>query len=534
MGAIADDLRRPGAIPGAVRSPELRETHVSWVFLTDDRAFKIKKPVDLGFLDFSTLERRREACEAEVALNRRLAPEGVYLGVLPVRRDANGTHRVRRDGDADGEIVDWAVEMRRLPDAERADVMLAGGRLDFAHVERVAEVVARFHETARCDEETARFGSPDAIAVNVKENFRQTRETILEHLSAEEAREIERWQLSFLESRAALFEERVAKGRVRDGHGDLRLEHVYFEAGGAGDVTVLDCIEFNERFRYADVCADVAFLSMDLAWHGRVDLAERLLATYARESNDFDLFRLVDFYESYRAYVRGKVGSILAADERASAAARERARAEVRRYFVLALASERRRVVPPSVVAVGGIIASGKSTIADRLGREMMAPIVEADRTRKNMLGVAPTQPVHSGAWAGAYSKEFTEKVYAEVLRRAGAVLESGRPVILDASFRSEAMRKSARDLAEKHGVPFRFVECRAPREVCIARLEQRAKSRGVSDGRIEIFDDFVKEWEPARGLGEGEHVVIDTARPFDDTLATLRATLDVWPSGLQ
>lgn len=505
---------------------EVRETHVSWVFLTRESAIKVKKPVSLGFLDFSTLERRRAACEAEVALNRRLAPD-VYRGVLPVVRDAAGRHRL----DGDGEVVDCAVHMRRLRDEDRADARLAAGALGAGEIDRIATYLAGFHEKARCDEETGRFGTREAIARNVRENFEQTRESIGTLLSPDEARAIEEAQLGFLASSEALLEERIRRGRVRDGHGDLRLEHVYLE----GDrITIVDCIEFAERFRYADVCADLAFLSMDLAWHGRVDLSERLLATYARESNDFDLYRLIDFYESYRAYVRGKVSAILANDEGAPRPVRERARKEARRYFLLALAAERAPLIGPLVVAIGGILASGKSTLADRLGLVLGAPAINTDRVRKHMLGAKPTDKLYDGSWSGAYDPAFTERVYAEVRRFASAVVASGRPVILDASFRSASMRADARALARSLGVPFVFVECRADPDVCRARLRERAKGPSVSDGRLEIFDDFLAKWEPVTELSPEEHVVVRTDGPGEDEpLRTLRARLPMWPEGL-
>lgn len=249
--------------------------------------------------------------------------------------------------------------MKRLPDANRADERLSGGRLTAAHLERVAERLARFHRDCGFSEEAAGYGAVTAIRFNLQENFDQTMATISDYLSGEQVRKLESWQLRFLEERSSLFEERMRSDRVRDGHGDLRLEHLYLDDRGA--VEIVDCIEFNERFRFADVCADVVFLAMDLAWHGRVDLAERFLAYYAREADDYDLYPLVDFYESYRAFVRGKIASMVATDEAMSQMARERAREEARRYYRLALASERRPLLPPTVIAVGGVIASGKS-----------------------------------------------------------------------------------------------------------------------------------------------------------------------------
>ena len=267
MTALADDLSRPEAYPSAPSRIERVETHISWVFLTDDEAFKVKKPVDFGFLDFRTLAARRAACEAELRLNARLA-EGVYRGLVPVRRDAEGRHAL---GEGPGEIVDWAVRMRRLPDARRADLMLARGELGPSHVDRIAERIAKFHAACPANAETARFGMPEAISTSVEENFRQVGPALADYVAAGEATEIQRAQRADLAARRATFERRAADGRVRDGHGDLRLEHVYFEDDGS--VCVIDCIEFNDRFRFGDVAGDVAFLSMDLMHSGAVDLA---------------------------------------------------------------------------------------------------------------------------------------------------------------------------------------------------------------------------------------------------------------------
>ncbi|MCA9648650.1 MAG: AAA family ATPase [Myxococcales bacterium] len=510
----------------ATGTTTLVETHISWVLIAETEVFKLKKPVALGFLDFSTVQARRAACEAEVELNRRLAP-AVYLGVRALRRDERG--RLSLHGE--GEVIDWVVHMRRLPDRDRADLRLAEGRLGRAEIERIAQRVARFHAEARCDETTASFGRPEAIAVNVRENFAQTRRTIERYLRPEQAAEIERAQGELLARDGERFEARIAAGRVRDGHGDLRLEHVYLSDDG--EVTIIDCIEFNDRFRYADVAADLAFLAMDLNEHGHVELSEQLVADYARASGDYDLYGVLDFYEGYRAYVRGKIASFVADGPAVDHDRRVRAEASARHCFLLALASERRSLLRPTVVAVGGIIASGKSTIADRLGFEMSAPVVDADRTRKQMLGVRETQPVHEGSWQGAYDPAFTEEVYAEVFRRAGVVLASGRPVIVEASFRSRALRERARALARAHEVPFRLIECRVEPELARERLRERAKHASVSDGRLEIFDDFVARWETIDELPAAEHVVLDTSRPLEDNLGRLREQVRTWPPGL-
>jgi aminoglycoside phosphotransferase family enzyme/predicted kinase len=472
----------------AESAEEVRETHISRVFLAGDRVWKVKKPVSLGFLDFSTLEGRRAACEAEVELGARLAPD-VYLRVVPLEDD-------------------YAVEMRRLRDEDNAEAMLARGELGIAEVDRIAERIAAFHAHARADETTAAFGTTAAIERNVIENFAQTRGRIHELMTVEESQEIEAHQLEYLRERGGFFADRIAHGRVRDGHGDLRLEHVYFEQGS---VIVIDCIEFNDRFRFADVCADVAFLAMDLAWHGRTDLAERFLATYARESCDFDLYRVVDFYEGYRAYVRAKIAAMGARD------------AEARRYLLLALAADRPRLTPPMLIALGGTLATGKSTIADRLGAMIGAPSINTDRVRKHLVGARPTDKLYDGSWSGAYQSSMTDRVYASIARSARAVLGSRRPVILDASFRTASSREQVSRIARGQGVPFLFVECTAPDEVCRERLRERAKRPSVSDGRLEIFDDIRRSFEPVTELSPERHLVLDTSQPFDEVLARLR-----------
>jgi len=513
MGHVKTDLQAAGF--------ELIETHISWVFLSESDVFKIKRPVDFGFLDFTTVEARRRACEAELRLNRRLAPD-VYLGSVPVTVDDDGVHSI----GGNGRTVDWAVHMRRLSEAGRADILLGERSLSGRQIDALADHVAAFHERARCDAETARHGDVATIRENVRENFDQTRSSIDEYLNEEQARAIERWQLGVLGDEAR-FAARIASQRVRDGHGDLRLEHVYFEPDGS--IAIIDCIEFNDRFRFGDVCADIAFLSMDLAWHGRVDLAERFLARYARMSHDYLLYSVVDFYESYRAFVRGKIASFLAADAETTAATRERARREARRYFMLSLAFERPPLVAPRVIAVSGMIASGKSRAAALIGELLAAPVLSSDRTRKHLMGSAPTQSMRSEAWSGPYSPGTTDAVYGELWSAADTIVASGRPVVIDASFRAAALRTAARGVAAKRGVPFTMVECVAPRALLLERLAKReAGGAHESDARSDLLDEFEARFEPIEEFPEEEHVRLDTSGAPDDTRRRLEALLSL------
>ncbi|HET9929551.1 MAG TPA: AAA family ATPase [Polyangiaceae bacterium] len=500
------------------RPVTLIETHISRVFLIGEHVFKLKKPVDFGFLDFTTLELRRRACEAEVLLNRRLA-EGVYLGLVSVTRVAGGHHEL----GGGGELVDYAVHMKRLPDERRADRLLVAGAFEHRELDDVAQRLADFHAELSAEPERRHWGSVEAVRGNVEENFAQTREAIGRYLEPEQAAELERFQKDFLRERAELFTRRMNEGRIRDGHGDLRLEHVYMLGDG---VAIIDCIEFNERFRFADVCADVAFLSMDLAEHGRVDLAERLLARYALLSNDFGLYALVDFYQSYRAHVRAKVAGFQALSPDVDVMTRERSDAEARRHYLLALSAARRPLARTALIVVCGVIASGKSHVAEALAAELALPVIVADRVRKAHAGVSAETPLSDPSFASNYSSEATRRVYEELREGATTVLASGRSVILDASFRSRSERLAVRELAQRVGAAFVLVECRASREVCLARLQKRAEGRSVSDGRIEIFDDFARSFDPIEELGPSEHVVLDTELALAENVRRVRACL--------
>jgi aminoglycoside phosphotransferase family enzyme/predicted kinase len=497
----------------------LEETHISWVLLGRDSVWKIKKPVRFPYLDYGTLEKRRLACEAEVALNRRLSPEA-YLGAVAIVRDPAGRHRILAGaedarGQEGGETVEWAVHMARLPEADRGDRRLEAGTLSPRHLEDLAGRLAALHAAGALGPERSRHGGVEAVARNVEGNFEETRRDLPALLGPERASALEYGMLAFLRDREALFAERVRGGRIRDGHGDLRLGQVYFDA--AGKSTVLDCLEFSDSLRCGDVAADAGFLSMDLRLRGRAHLAERFLSAYARASDDYDLYALVDFYEAYRACVRGKIA--LGKDREAAL-----------RYFLFAEQALRRAASPDRkapFLAVGGGIATGKSTLSAALGYHLAAPVLESDRTRKRLAGIDPQSPRPEGLWQGLYGEENTGRLYAELFRRAGVVLGSGRPVLIDASFRSRAARRGAMEVAREAGHPFLFLECRADAEVCRARLRERARSASVSDGREEMFESFLASWEPLDDSERDAALALDTTRPWAENLEKIEVALD-------
>jgi uncharacterized protein len=504
------DLANPDAYPPppptSVRSVV---THISWVFLTDRDVWKLKRPVDYGFVDYTTLDRRRHFCHEEVRVNRRLAAD-VYLDVVPVRLDSG-----RYSFTSNGSVVDYAVRMRRLAEAASADSLLRRGHLTDTHLARLAERLAAFYAASPPQQ-----ASLDLLRANVEENFAQVRPFVGRFVQRETFKAVAAWQFGYLDREAKTFEARRQHGRVRDGHGDLRLEHVYFEDGR---IVVIDAIEFNERFRIGDVATDVAFLAMELDARGRADLAATFLADVARECADYDLYAVIDFYLSYRAWVRGKVAASLAADPTTPPDKARRKGTESERLFALAHRYTEPVPTPGAIVAVGGLIGAGKSTLAGALGRSLGVPALDTDRARKALAGVAPG----SRASADAYTEEFTRRTYDELFRRADVVLRSGRGVVLDASFRDHVARMRARELAMRHGRPFRFIEAVCDDATLRARLRAReATGSSVSDATEALLDRFRRAFEPVTELPSAEHVPVDTTAPLATQVAAVRRTL--------
>jgi len=510
---LVRDLLTPGAYGGApAQRVSLRTTHASWVFLTDGDAWKVKRPVDFGFLDFRTLEARRRACEDEVRLNRRLAP-GVYLGVEPVRSSPDGFSL-----QGAGPIADWAVHMRRLPDGANAESMLGRGLLRPERLAALAKRLAAFLDDAR---PTPELGGPQVLRQNVDENFAQVAPFVGDLVDRATFDDVRAFQLGALAEHADRFVARVGEGRIRDGHGDLRLEHVYFLPEPDGIVAV-DCIEFNDRFRCGDAAGEAAFLAMELEAARRPDLAAGFLARFAEESDDFGLYGVVDFYLSYRAWVRGKVAAFLASDATEEAALRTRKRDEARRQFALARSFSGAPVDAPFVVAVGGIVGSGKSTLATALGQQLAAPVVSSDRTRKAAAGLAATERGD----ARLYAPEAVDRNYVEVLSRARRVLESGRGVILDATFLERRRREAAAELARDAGARFAFLEaCCADGAVLRARLAARRGRPSESDATDVELEQIQRRQEPFGADEAGTYASIDTSREPARALASaLRA----------
>jgi hypothetical protein len=515
---LARAMLRPAFYPRRPASVRLVQTHISWVFIAGSRVYKVKKPVDFGFLDFSTLRRRAQACRREVVLNRRLAP-GLYLGVVPIfARRSPGTGMTPAPAreyslSPPGRVVEYAVAMRRLPRERLLTTLLARRAAGPADLRRVARRIAAFHAVAA--PAAPRWRRVGELAAHLRENFRQTVPFLGRTVSGGDYLVVWDYNRDFLQRRRALLEKRAREGRIRDGHGDLHAEHLLLRRDG---VLAYDCLEFSDRLRQCDVAADIAFLYMDLLHHRRPDLAAALMGEYLRRTGDWEVRLLVPFYACYRAVVREKVESLRLADPGISASSKRGAARRAAGYFRLA-SQLARRDARPRLIVVGGLPGSGKSTVAGALAERIGADCLSSDVLRKELAGAEPGARLPAAVGAGIYSAAMSALTYRELLVQAERQLRSGRSVVLDATFGRAAARRAAAALARAVGGMFVAAECRCPARLARERLAARARPgyAGPSDAGWEVYRSLRRTFEPWP-----DAVPADTARPLEDCLARI------------
>ncbi|MCX5918889.1 MAG: AAA family ATPase [Deltaproteobacteria bacterium] len=492
---------------------ELVQTHISAIFFAGEHVYKVKKPVNFGFLDFTTLEKRKYFCQQEVNLNRRLAQE-VYLGVVEIR-----SHQGRVIiGEGPGEVIEYAVKMKRLPQDCMMDQWLAKGAITPEVVERIAAKIARFHTRAATSPEISKFGNIQTIRGNLEENFSQTEKYVGRVLTPDLYREIIGATRRFLEHHLPLFQKRIVDGKIRDCHGDLHLQHICL----GEEILIFDCIEFNRRFRYSDVAADIAFLLMDLDYHQQPPISSDLASHYLRISRDWSLYLLLDFYKSYRAYVRAKVTSFRLEDPNISAQEEASSLGEASRYYRLSH-TYAARMNRPMLVITGGLIATGKSTLARSLAEALGWEWLRVDVLRKELAQISPLEHRFEKFHRGIYAPDFSRKTYQTLLDRARILLGGGKSVILDGSFKKQADRTTARDLARETQADFLFIECSSSEEEIHKRLARRAREKNEpSDGRGELLAEQKKDYDPVEGFDCDLYLSLDTEHPPEDCLARI------------
>lgn len=512
-------LLDPSIYPQGTPRVELVQTHISYVLLAGEHVFKLKKAIDLGFLDFSRLEARRHFCEEEVRLNSRLCP-ALYYGVEPIVRAA-GRYRI---GGA-GEVVDYAVHMRRLPAAGMMEGLVERGQLTFALLGRLAERLARFHAEAAQGEEIARIGGFDTFAAHWLDNFDQLRPYVGRTIADGRFQRLHAYADTVLDRDQEMFRKREAEGRVRDCHGDLRCESVCFDFPAPGDVCISDCIEFSEAYRCSDTGLDVGFLAMDLEARGRADLADVLVGLYCAAAGDSSLPLVLRAFKSYRALVRGKVNSLISSQSEVPAGERLRARRQAAVFFRLAESYARGRP-GGAMVLVMGLTGSGKSVLAGAVASRLYGALLATDIIRKELFGLEPTEHVRSDYGAGIYSAEATDRVYREVAARARRFMEAGATVVLDGTYLRRRQRAPAVDLARARGAKLLVIECWAPEGVIAARHRARtAEAWTTSDATWEHYLAQKAMVEPDE-INAGHRIVVDTTSPIARQMAEVQAAL--------
>lgn len=503
-------LHRPASYPEKLPAVEIRQTHISIVALTPSKVYKIKKPLDLDFLDFSTLEKRREACEAEVRLNQRLCHD-VYLGVVPISR---------RDGallfGEEGEVIEYAVKMRRLPEEGFLDRRLVRDAVTFADLDRVADKLSAFYRSQQPSAEIAEWGRVANLRVSTAENFAQTEQFVGRLISRPAFEAIRYFTERFYEHQSDIFEHRRTDGKILDCHGDLHCEHIHFSGD---EINIFDCIEFNDRFRFIDVANDVAFLAMDLDFRKRRDLAAAFSRRMADALNDAGLLALLDFYKCYRAYVRGKVFSMKSLEPEVPASEREASRQNAARFFRLALSyaiggSE------PLVLTVMGRVGAGKSSAAQMIGESLGAEVFSSDRTRKELAGIDPHTRGDAAARAALYSAATSDRSYETIIRRAIRGARANGAAVLDATFGKHEHRERLRKELAAADIRQRSVELEASDEEILERLRRRGESKTeVSDARLEDFEMLNAAYENPDRNRDGTHVIVKNGVSVEATV---------------
>ncbi|MBO0859161.1 MAG: AAA family ATPase [Chloracidobacterium sp.] len=480
---------------------EMKQTHISVLLLSRSRVVKLKKPVDFGFLDYTTLNKRLKACEDEIRLNRRLCPD-TYIGLGGVI-DLDG--QIRFSG-RNGKIIDYCVWMKRLPEDRMLDRMVANNTVTETVIDRVAARLCEFHAGARRGPEVVKWGDLDEIRHNWEENFIQTEPFIGRTISDSAYDDIRSWIMEQSEAKADLFDRRGREGWIVDGHGDMRCESVCVMNGS---ICIFDCIEFNDRFRCGDVASEAAFLAMDLDARGRPDLGYFFTEAYQRRTGDERFFTLLPFYRCYRAYVRGKVLSFRLNETEFSEKEREDAAKRAEDFFDLARRYAS-RLTKPALIAVGGLSGTGKTSVARAIAGELGLQVISSDEARQALFGEAK-KPAKYGE--GAYSAEANRLTYRKLIDDAARALKDGHSVILDATFREAEALEAARLVAARSGAHWRLIECRLPPDMVRSRLiERAAKKEGLSDADWEVYRRQNEAGASLKTEPGENHLVLDTS----------------------
>lgn len=490
QAALVAALLRPACYPHPAATVEHLQTHISHILLAGDYAYKIKKPLNLGFLDFTSLDRRRYYCEEELRLNGRLAPD-LYLDCVPI----GGTPARPVLGDATGPVIEYAVRMRRFDQEALLDRRLAAGRLEPRHLDALARRLAEFHRTIARAAPTTPFGAPEQVQQPMLDNFTHTRPLLADPADRAALDAVERWTLAAFARLRPRLAERRAGGWIRECHGDLHLGNMIL--ADDRQITIFDCIEFNDDLRWIDVISDLAFLIMDLRFRGAGGFAQRALDAYLEFGGDFAGVALLSYYQVYRAMVRAKINATQANQIDIPEADRTAAADRCRAYLRLAL--DLTREPAPFLLITHGVSGSGKS----RRTRELLeafpgAVRIRSDVERKRLFGLGPLDDSGSTLGQGLYTADASARTYQRLHELAGQLLAAGHAVLVDATFLKRAHRQPFRDLAARCGVPFILLHCAADPATLRERVAAR-RERGddAAEADVEVLERQLRHVEP-------------------------------------
>lgn len=464
---------------------EIIQTHSSYVFKAGNYVYKLKKPVDFGFLDFSTLGKRKYYCEQELILNSRLSNS--YLGVIVITKK-RGSYCFEKDG----EVVDYVVKMKRIPEKYFMKNLLNKNKITKKEINKITKKVYKFYSSQILSKKLLKYGRPKDIRKTIKQNRDLSLKFIGKAISETAFDAIKYFNNRFLKVNEVLLKTRVEKGYVKDCHGDLHLDHIIIRPR---EIEIFDCIEFNNNFRFIDYACDIAFLSMDLDYNGYFNLSKYFVKSMMDKMNDSKANKLVDFYKCYRAYVRGKIGSIRSDIINIPKNEKQKSQMNSKKYFQLSLryslfGSD------PAIIIVFGLIASGKTTFAGRLSSELGCKLISSDVVRKELAGIPLTQMGGDGFYKGLYSKQMTNNTYSEIFKRGKEELDKNNIVILDASFSNKKYRASIIKKSEKWNLKIHFIEIKAFDKDIKQRLLKREYKPSISDARLDLLQTFKTNYD--------------------------------------
>jgi len=487
---LVEALRNPDCYPHAVGSVELVETHISSLLLVGEYVYKLKKPLNLGFLDFSTLVRRRICCQEEIRLNSRLAPD-YYLRALPI--GGSISQPIVGDSlDLSAQPIEWAVQMRRFEGGRLLSDLIANGQVDKELVTNLAHLVADFHGSLAGNPPLG-IGSAEQVLAPVDENFRQLAPLLKDSAEKAALQQVQYWSDAAGTRLQGFFDCRRADGFVRECHGDLHAGNVTLDCG---KLVLFDCIEFNPALRWIDVFSEIAFVTMDFADRGARELANRFLNCYLQQTGDYQGLMALKFYEVYRALVRAKVTALRRQQLSTGTEQWRLASDELNHYLKLAVSLQTPAV--PVIIITHGLSGSGKTYAARQISDATGCIHLRSDLERKRQFGLAALQSSHSGVGSGIYTKKASVKTYETLFELGRQVVTGGRAVLIDAAFLNRSQRGAARNLALELGCPMKILDLSVPEAVLFSRVRARSRAgTDASEAGVAVLTQQLKSFQP-------------------------------------